>query len=160
MFCLDYGISFATFLLLTRYKPLYKYHNSPFFLFPCAALSGSVSAMVIYPFDIIRQATVPKGKSTFAFSTIPFTSIYLGLYMWQRDPSSLVSQCKWAIISTCIANVVEFPLDSSKLSISGGNMYRAITISALKIPMSSFLLVAFDFVLNGKSKMKEDLHLS
>ena len=38
------------------------------------------AAAVLYPFDIVRQMTVAKGVSSFALSTIPFFSVYIGTY--------------------------------------------------------------------------------
>tara|TARA_B110001452_G_scaffold262573_1_gene262776 strand:- start:682 stop:1182 length:501 start_codon:yes stop_codon:yes gene_type:complete len=152
MFCLDYAVAFvAHYWLASRRSEWLQSH--PAFTFSSGAVAGGVAAVVLYPFDIVRMTTVPAGTSHFAFSTMPFMSVYLGLYFLQpreeRLRKSLGAKAGWALASTATAAVAELPFDKAKVSISGGSVRSAALATALRVPLGAALLLAYDQILSS-----------
>jgi hypothetical protein len=120
--------------------------------FGTAALSGAAAAVALYPLDIVRQMSVAPGASHFALSTIPFMTAYLGLYMLQpqgkRQQKSLQTKLCWALAATTVAAAAEFPLDKAKHAMSGG-LRSAALAGALRIPLGSLMLIAYDQILSA-----------
>ena len=109
MFCLDYALSFALYSALhscavRRKWPGVEDPRRPQLAFSAAAggFAGLGSALLLYPFDFVRQTSVAKGTSSFALSSIPFTAVYLGVYFCSRDPDSAASRAAWALASTAV----------------------------------------------------------
>ena len=126
-----------------------EYMQNPGVTFSVGAVSGACTACCLYPFDIVRMASVSAGRSHFAWSTIPFTSFFLGIYFWRRDVNRGFShRFGWALASTGIASAAELPFDYAKLRLMGG-IKSAAMASALRVPLGSFMLVAYDHMLNG-----------
>jgi hypothetical protein len=114
MFCLDFAAAFIIhYQLAARFDP--STQSNPLFTFTSGALSGAAAAVALYPFDIVRQMTVAPGTSHFAFSTIPFMTAYLGIYMLQpqgeRQQKPFKHKLAWALASTTAAAAVELPFD-------------------------------------------------
>jgi len=76
-------------------------------------------------------------------------SCFLGMYFWQRKADGdLRHRLGWAVTSTTIASVVEFPFDHAKHKMLGSLRSAALT-SAIRIPLGAFLLLVYDQVLTG-----------
>jgi hypothetical protein len=124
--------------------------EKPYYAFGLGAVAGSAAAVGLYPFDIVRAMSVAKNQSSFAFSTIPFMTVYLGLY-FSRDrlagesPSTKFSN---ALLASCAAALCELPFDHAKVNISGGSRWTAAAATALRVPLAAALLVAYDRILD------------
>jgi len=146
MFCLDFAAA-----LLVHYQLAMLVHpstqSSPFFTFPSGAFSGLMAAVMLYPFDLVRQMTVAPGTSHFAHSTVPYMTVYLGLYLLQpqsdRQKKSLPEKLVWAVGATSVAAAVEFPLDQAKHKMAG-SMRSAAMANAFRVPFGSLMLIAYD----------------
>lgn len=119
MFCLDYAVAFfAHCSVASNFSESTQSH--PLFTFPAGALAGGIAAVALYPFDIVRQVAVSPGHSSFAFSTIPFMTAYLGVYFLQphseRRRKPLQEKTLWALGSTSVAAAVELPFDRAKIN--------------------------------------------
>eukprot|EP00944_MAST-04C_sp_MAST-4C-sp1_P000901 g901.t1 len=99
------------------------------------------------------MTTVGKGASHFAFSTIPFMSMYLGVYFIRdsetRMKEPFMNKLCWATAATGLAAVVELPFDTAKININGGNLKSAAMTSGMRIPLGALLLIAYDQVVTG-----------
>jgi hypothetical protein len=145
MFCLDFAAAFIVHYQLASRFDLSTQSN-PLFTFSSGALSGFTAAVALYPFDIVRQMTVAPGTSHFAFSTIPFMTAYLGIYMLQpqveRQQKPFKNKLAWAFASTSVAAAVEFPFDKAKHSMAG-SLRAAALANAFRIPLGSLMLIAY-----------------
>ena len=144
MFCLDFAAAFIVhYQLASRFG--ISTQSDPLFTFTSGALSGATAAVALYPFDIVRQMTVAPGTSHFAFSTIPFMTAYLGIYMMQpqseRRQKPFKNKLAWAVASTTVAAAVEFPFDRAKHSMAG-SLRAAAFANAFRIPLGSLMLIA------------------
>lgn len=161
MFCLDFAIAFVAHYQIHKHFPGVAERESDEAIkqFSTGALAGLVAALALYPFDILRQSVVEKGKTSFAYSTIPFMSVYLGMNSMlvqanrrqqgdlcssNGNASTLASRYTMALISTAAATIVQIPFDKAKLSMAGGNMGYAMAMSALRVPLGAALLVAYN----------------
>ena len=156
MFCLDYAAAFFVhYAMASRCSESTQSH--PLFAFTSGGLSGATAAIALYPFDIVRMTTIAPGASHFAFSTIPFMSAYLGLYFLQplseRRKKPLKTKVGWALGATSVAAAVEFPFDRAKHSIAG-SLRSAAAANALRIPLGSALLLAYDQILSSSQPSK------
>mmetsp|Transcript_1590 Transcript_1590/g.3373 ORF Transcript_1590/g.3373 Transcript_1590/m.3373 type:complete len:159 (-) Transcript_1590:171-647(-) len=154
MFCLDYACAFFVhYALASPWSEATQAH--PAFTFGSGAVAGAAAAIALYPFDIVRQTTVAPGSSHFAFSTIPFMSAYLGIYFMQpyseRQAKPFKTKVGWALGATSVAAAVELPFDSAKISISG-TLRSAALATALRVPLGSALLLAYDQILSSANK--------
>ena len=154
MFCLDYAIAFFahTFLCKLSLKDSSHASGNPLVSFGFGGIAGTAAAVALYPFDIVRQTTVKTGTSHFAFSTIPFMSVYIGVYFSRKvkKEESFSTKICWATGATTSAAVCELPFDKSKISISGGSMRTAAVTTAMRVPLGALLLVAYDHILHAK----------
>ena len=151
MFCLDFAAAFIVhYQLASRFD--ISTQSSPLFTFTSGFLSGAASAVALYPVDIVRQMTVAPGTSHFAFSTIPFMTAYLGIYLLQpqkeRQQKPFKDKLGWALASTTVAAAVEFPFDRAKHNMAGSFRTAALT-NALRIPLGSLMLIAYDQMLSA-----------
>ncbi|KAJ1415195.1 hypothetical protein B484DRAFT_454615 [Ochromonadaceae sp. CCMP2298] len=154
MFCLDYGVAFWAHVAFCQYvTPSTEWDGStalsPLLTFSSGAFAGAVAATSLYPFDLVRQMTVQPGQSHFALSTIPFMTVYFGLYFMQpgnRLEAPLSQRVAWGAGSTAIAALVELPFDHAKINMVGGLRNAAVT-AAIRIPLGTFLLVGYDHIL-------------
>ena len=165
MFCLDYAIAFFSHsilchLMLSPPPPssTTKSINS-FVHFPLGCAAGFSAACALFPFDIVRMTTVPSGVSHFAYSTIPFMSVYLGVY-FTRDTNTranepFINKICWATGATALAAGIELPFDKSKINISGGSMKSAATTTAMRIPLGALLLIAYDQIFTNSMLRKQ-----
>jgi hypothetical protein len=128
--------------------------------FAVGTLSGLLSACALYPFDFVRQMSVGPGVSSFAYSSIPFTTLYLGVYFSMRDEESIASRIGWAITSTSLGCVAEFPFDKAKHSMMQGNMRSAMLAAGVRVPLGSFLLVAYDQVYTDQMRRARRAYLT
>ena len=156
MFCLDYACAFFVHnLLASRFCDDTQCH--PVFSFGSGALAGGAAAVALYPFDIVRQSTVAAGTSHFAFSSIPFMGVYLGIYFAQplheRRAKPFATKAGWALAATSAATAVELPFDRAKIQIVGG-LPRAAAASALRVPLGAALLLAYDQILSTTSERR------
>ena len=157
MFCLDYAVAFfAHCSVASNFSESTQSH--PLFTFPAGALAGGIAAVALYPFDIVRQVAVSPGHSSFAFSTIPFMTAYLGMYFLQphseRRRKPLQEKTLWALGSTSVAAAVELPFDRAKINITGGTLRSAAVANGLRVPLGAALLLAYDQVLSAASSQK------
>ena len=125
MFCLDFACAFAVHgLLASRFSD--RTQCEPAFAFGSGALAGGVAAVLLYPFDVVRMSTVARGTSHFALSTIPFMSVYLGVYFSQprleRRAKPLRVKAGWALASTAAAAAAELPFDRAKIAMAGDSL--------------------------------------
>ena len=84
------------------------------YAFVSGGAAGLLSASVLFPVDVVRQSAVPKGVSSFAWSSGPFTAVYIGAYFTlcpDRENASLGNRVGCATIATAAACAVELPLD-------------------------------------------------
>ena len=104
MFCLDFAFAFIVHGLIVKWSHsehrfLQSSSRSPIslsnidftklaFTFGLGGIAGFGSAVALYPFDIVRMSVLEKGSSHFAYSTIPYMSVYLGSYFMLRDERS------------------------------------------------------------------------
>jgi len=158
MFCLDYALSFALYSALHSWAVRRKWPGvedprRPQLAFSAAAggFAGLGSALLLYPFDFVRQTSVAKGTSSFALSSIPFTAVYLGVYFSARDPDSAASRAGWALAATAGAAAAELPFDHAKLAIAGSGG-RAAAMAAARVPLGALLLFAFDGLVSGQPR--------
>jgi hypothetical protein len=161
MFCLDFAASFFAhrfFVFATHSAAGYPRADGlganlalPYALVS-GAVAGTVAAVALYPFDLVRQFTVQPGQSSFAKGTIPFMAVYLGVWShWKNrteaDGSEArrtgASRFRLALGATAAATVAELPFDLSKHNISGG-LRSALMVSLLRVPLGSLLLLAYD----------------
>ena len=137
MFCLDYFLSFAAHLGITYVinlgdkKEERKYVLHPIQAFATGSLAGLTSALILYPFDFVRMATVSEKASHFAWSSVPFSTCYLGIYFSFRDHESLQSQSLWALISMVAATAAEVPFDKAKQNMVAGGSARMLAVTAV-----------------------------
>ena len=168
MFCLDYALAFVSHSILCKFlisstsstsSSASSNNNNTLIHFPLGAIAGTTAAIALYPFDIVRMTTVGKGVSHFAFSTIPFMSVYLGMYFIRdvetRKNESFVNKMFWATTATGFAAAAELPFDKAKQNISGGKMKTAAVTTAMRVPLGALLLIAYDQILTNTSSKKK-----
>lgn len=153
MFCLDYACSFAAFAALrsaARDTGFGDVIGSPILSIFTGAMSGLFAAVVLYPVDLVRQiALADTAKSSFAVSSIPFTTCYLGLFFgWHKREASFSEKLGVATVATGLASLAEFPFDYSK-HLMAGSRSKAMMFSSLRVPISTLLLLAFDAALTS-----------
>ena len=151
MFCLDFAAAFIVHYQLAS-RVAISTQSEPLFAFSSAALSGATAAVALYPFDFVRQMNVAPGTSHFAFSTIPFMTAYLGIYLLQphneRREKPFKDKLAWSLASTTVAAAAEFPFDRAKHNMAGGLRAAALT-NAIRIPLGSLMLIAYDQILSA-----------
>ena len=105
MFCADYISAYVyhsalkVFLLQQQNDDATKFwQNRPFL---SGALAGVMGSITVYPFDFVRKGVVVGEKVNFyhRFSSVPYATVYFGLYFHMRDPNSTKSQSFWALVS-------------------------------------------------------------
>lgn len=111
MFCLDYALACAVHFQLSRAvsdaAPWLDQRTGAAAVF-LGATSGLTSAVALYPFDFVRQATT--SGSRFALSSIPFSACFFGVYFSQCRPEDSPSrQAGWALAAASAATVAEYP---------------------------------------------------
>ena len=153
MFCLDYACAFFVHsILASRFDDGTQCH--PVFAFASGGFAGGVAAIALWPFDVVRQTTVAPGTSHFAFSSIPFMSVYLGIYFLQhredRCAKPIGEKAQIAVVATSAAAAAELPFDRAKIAIAG-NLRSAALASALRVPLGAGLLLAYDQILSSRS---------
>ena len=156
IFCLDFAFAFVLHAfgvrMLARQDAFCAGTKQPGLIFASSAVSGVGSAILLYPFDLVRQMTVPSAHSSFAASTIPYMCVYMGCYFSIRDErASNLQKLGIATGSSSLAAAVELPFDRAKMA-NAGNMRNAIGTTALRIPLASLLLVSYDHVLLSLNK--------
>lgn len=153
IFCLDFAFAFALHALgvraADRRLAFTEQGRHIGWIFGSSAAAGLGSATLLYPFDIVRQTTVPSGAryGSFAVSTIPYMAVYMGCYFALRDERAPIAR-KLAIAAgaSTLAAAAELPFDRAKLAISGSARMALLT-TGLRIPLASLLLVSYDHVL-------------
>ncbi|GBG29237.1 Hypothetical Protein FCC1311_054592 [Hondaea fermentalgiana] len=181
MFCLDYALAFAVHYVLCGSRPAAPDANTP--ATPgsadltgatgeksdggvprwarettAGAAAGLAAAVALYPFDVLRQSAVQRGTSSFAASTVPFMAVYLGIFFTavpSERPAEFSTKARTAVAAATAAAVVEFPLDKAKHAIAGGNRGMALATSAARIPLSAFLLLAYDHMLRAAQQRRQ-----
>ena len=112
MFCVDYicsfifhfGINYGLFDLkssknITKDFTLNSYVHG--------ACSGLLGALTIHNFDFVRQGAITSRKFSIihSFSTVPFATVFFGLYFHQWNPDSLKSQFPWGFFESWTGNI-------------------------------------------------------
>mmetsp|Transcript_75087 Transcript_75087/g.125165 ORF Transcript_75087/g.125165 Transcript_75087/m.125165 type:complete len:167 (+) Transcript_75087:179-679(+) len=155
MFCLDYAFAFVAHYGLCHswFRLNLGLPSSPFFTFPAGGIAGAAAAVALFPFDVVRHEVLRatgSSASPFAFSIIPFMSAYLGVYFLQneRQQTPLSIKASWAFGATSLAAALELPFDRAKISMAGGIRNAAVT-NALRVPLGTGLLLAYDKILTS-----------
>ena len=127
MFCADYicsfvfhfGINYGLFQLQDGKKTTQENYNLNSYFH--GACSGLLGALTIHKFDFVRQGAITSNKFSFihSLSTVPYATVFFGLYFHQRNPNSLQSQFSWAFASAALASLAEIPFDKAKLDMVG-----------------------------------------
>ena len=150
IFCLDFAVAFTSHYYLLDGFQTFVHHPKPLHQFSLGALAGLSSALVIFPIDVVRHSTSPQ--KSFAWSSITFTSVYLGLYFSFRKETP-ASQLGWAALSSTLAVIAEYPLDYAKRNMFGHSSLAYLT-NAMRIPLATALLFSYDqIILAKKSKV-------
>ena len=85
-----------------------------------------------------------EGTSSFARGTIPFAALYLGLYFpYRTERMTFKERGLQAVGAATAATLAELPFDASKLQMTKSRT-MALTVSLLRIPLASMLLLAYD----------------
>ena len=130
MFCADYicsfvfhfGINYGLFHLkdvkIITKETVTTVTNQSYLIGACSGLLG---ALTIHKFDFVRQGAITSNKFSIihSLSTVPYATVFFGLYFHQRNPESLKSQCSWALASAGLASLAEIPFDKAKLDMLG-----------------------------------------
>lgn len=156
MFCADYiaafvfhfGINYGLWTLNKDIK-LNSSHQ-PYNHYFQGALSGLCGALTIYPFDFVRQGAITSGKAKLVHSlaTVPYATVFFGLYFHQRDPRSLKSQMGWALLSAGLAVLAELPFDKAKKEMMGSPRIMVFA-NSLFVPFGALILVMYDKALEN-----------
>lgn len=151
MFCLDYALScFVHFHLSKALQDRFPAVDRRHFGVAAGvgASSGLASAIALYPFDFVRQATV-SGASRFAFSSVPFSACFFGIYFSQsRRGDPLPRQAGLALAAAGLASAAELPFDRSKHGMAGPR--SAALLAVLRLPLASCILMAYGFLANER----------
>lgn len=126
--------------------------------------------MGLYPFDVVRQLTVPPGTSSFALSNIPFFAVLFSAHFSLRTimldrndtvnvdgdvgggrsrrpaPALDTRKVGQAALATALACLAEAPFDKAKREITGSSWRRLAQLTALRIPLGTCLLLAYDTI--------------
>jgi hypothetical protein len=118
------------------------------------AVAGACGTAAVFPLDFVRASLAAPSLSTaqrFArsLSTVPYSSVYFGLYFAQRDPHELESQLTWGVGSAVCASLAETPFDHAKRSLFGGNRRVLIGANMLYVPFAALLLIGYDRAMMG-----------
>ena len=156
MFCADYIASFiyhaALTLGLAKAKKsseygdqLSRFQSAPLHLYSLGAAAGFMGAASVFPFDFVRRGALPGQKVTLrhGMSTVPYATVFFGLYFHNRDRESTPSQCKWALASAAGAALAEIPFDKAKLAMMGDRK-TMVFASLLYVPFGALMLVMYD----------------
>ena len=167
MFCADYicsfifhfGISYGLFELKNS-KNVAK-EDLKVNSYVHGACSGLLGALTIHKFDFVRQGAITSRKFSIihSFSTVPYATVFFGLYFHQRNPNSLKSQFSWAFLSAGLATLAEIPFDKAKLDMLGSTR-TVIFANSLFVPFGALLLVMYDKALENNfcGKIKQLLN--
>ena len=151
MFCADYigafifhaGINFGLWKTTTtrsasssQFKILNYVHG---------AGSGVMSALIIYPFDFVRQGAITSSKASIKhnLAVVPYATVFFGIYFSNRDAKSLPSQMRWALMSASMAVLAELPFDKAKRDMFG-SAKATLLANSLFVPFGALLLVMYD----------------
>ncbi len=152
MFCADYIASFV-FHFAIKYglwesKIKTEGHIQNYYIH--GAVSGLFGALAVYPFDFVRQGAITSGKAKLIhnLATVPYATVFFGLYFHQRDPSSLKSQGMWALASASLAVFAEVPFDKAKREMMGSPR-TVILANSLFVPFGALILVMYDKALQN-----------
>ncbi|KAI8844087.1 hypothetical protein BJ741DRAFT_660149 [Chytriomyces cf. hyalinus JEL632] len=159
MFCLDFLTTFAFHYIIKRVNETHTRIDteSALFHYTSASASGLLSALILYPFDLVRIATVPTNQTTFAYSTIPFSTVYLGLYFSNRDATSVESRFQWALTSSLLGVCVELPFDKAKWGMfRNARAGSALLTTGLRVPLAMALLLVYDEFGIGLKRRREE----
>lgn len=170
MFCSDYILSFFFHAVMTYSvwdttirnaiigRGLSQSHkhapnNAPQFMtysapFVFGGLAGGAAALVTFPMDFVRRSVLPV-KSEFKFflgslSTVPYSSVFFGLYFCMRDPGDVRSQARWASVSSVFGCAAELPFDKAKHAMFHGNRRTQLIVNMLYAPFASMMLIMYD----------------
>ena len=100
-----------------------------------------------------------KASLVHSLSTVPYATVFFGLYFHQRNPDSLQSQFTWAFTSASLAALAEIPFDKAKLEMMGSPKTVALA-NSLFVPFGALLLVMYDEALKKDfcAKIKQTLN--
>eukprot|EP00090_Calanus_glacialis_P045495 TRINITY_DN8481_c0_g1_i2.p1 TRINITY_DN8481_c0_g1~~TRINITY_DN8481_c0_g1_i2.p1 ORF type:complete len:177 (-),score=46.76 TRINITY_DN8481_c0_g1_i2:816-1346(-) len=113
----------------------------PFF---AGSLAGILGASSVFPFDFVRRGVL-QGRVTLmhSLSTVPYATVFFGLYFSCRRRDSTASQCGWALAASLSAAMAEIPFDKAKLAMLGSRRTMLI-VSGLYVPFGALMLVMYD----------------
>ena len=149
MFCADYIAAFL-FHGGINYQ-LWKNGNEKaawcrsqwHFPFLHGALSGFLGAVTVYPMDFVRHEIIKSKSIVHNMSTVPYATVFFGVYFSMRDKNSLKSQVCWATISAALAVLAEAPFDKAKGKMMGSPR-TLILANAMYVPFGALILVMYD----------------
>ena len=156
MFCADYiaafifhgGVNFHLWKIQDE-----TLRDQWYFPFAHGAFSGLLGAICVYPMDFVRHEVIQSKNIIHNMSTVPYATVFFGLYFSQRDKASLSSQVLWATASAGLAVLAEFPFDKAKKTMMGSSR-TLILANSLYVPFGAMILVMYDkavIKLNSKS---------
>ena len=102
-----------------------------------------------------RQGAITSRNANFIhnLSTVPYATVFFGLYFHQRNPEDMKSQIFWALISASLASLSEIPFDQAKRDMMGSARTVAMA-NFLFVPFGSLILLLYDKAIsNQKSKL-------
>ena len=149
MFCADYisafiyhaGINYG----LWKYDLSSEMYPSNTLHYLHGGIAGFLGACTIYPFDFVRKAAITSGKAKLVhnLATVPYGTVFFGLYFHQRNPESLKSQMLWALASAGLAVLAEMPFDTAKRDMMGSSK-TVLLANSLFVPFGALILVMYD----------------
>ena len=118
--------------------------NKKVLLFNFTYSSGILGASSVFPFDFVRRGVL-QGRVTLmhSLSTVPYATVFFGLYFSCRRRDSTASQCGWALAASLSAAMAEIPFDKAKLAMLGSRRTMLI-VSGLYVPFGALMLVMYD----------------
>ena len=124
------------------------------------AFAGFAGAAAVFPFDFVRKSLVP-GKSVYisSLSTVPYASVYFGVYFSNRDPRRKRSQCVWAAAAATAAMLCEMPFDKAKRSMFSSRAMHVGT-NLLYVPFAAMMLLMYDEAIKRRVGFSESAERS
>lgn len=107
------------------------------------ALSGFLGAVTVYPMDFVRHEIIKSKSIVHNMSTVPYATVFFGVYFSMRDKNSLKSQVGWATLSAALAVLAEAPFDKAKGAMMGSSR-TLILANSMYVPFGALILVMYD----------------
>lgn len=156
MFCADYVAAFfmhGAFALLYPgdVRGIVGIENesaSRFAPFVGGAAAGFVAASVVFPFDFVREALLPRNMTLrmrylSSLSTFPYAATLFGVYFSCRRDGDVASQIAWSGVSAVAAMFAEMPFDHAKRVMFKSRSFH-MGANLMYTPFAAVMLVMYD----------------